>query len=284
MSNTLPTDKVFEWFSLNIVDNIDAKEFIHHIDFFQEYLDKISQRYQWLVELPHDGKLPSTVEDVTRDINQKVRSFIFDVRPLMDMGINSLKFNEYYQGHQNFMLWLKSVADRLYEVSPSTGLSYEWLSLPVMTFFIVGTLIGGLILFFKLVDCVEKRIEWLGKLFDVDVTESKQKIEDIYKNPIQKSTSIDAVLGTLEKPTATKDNKKPELTEMQRLLADKEWLNIDELSIYTGIAKGTIYNYVSKGKIPHSKKGGLRFNRKEIDEWMLDDEFNLDVVKKFSAS
>lgn len=282
VSKILDTNDIFEWFSLNIVDDIDAKEFIHDQDLFQEYLDKISQRYEWLARYYNNGELPSVDVGVTTDVRQKVKSFNFDVQSLLNMGINSLRFNDYYQGHQNFMLWLKSVAIKLDTLSTSSGLLNEWLSLPVMTFYIGGTLIGGTELFLKLVDCVEKRIDWLGKLFKVDVAESKKQIEGIRCNPIKKAVTIDAVLTTVKKYEPTKESKKPELTEMQRLLADKEWLNIDELSIYIGKAKGTIYNYNSEGKIPHSKKAGLSYNRKEIDKWMQDDEFTFDVVKKFS--
>ncbi len=44
--------------------------------------------------------------------------------------------------------------------------------------------------------------------------------------------------------------------------AKSEWMSIDECARYTGLATGTLYNYVSEGKIPHSKNGGLRFNKK----------------------
>ena len=60
----------------------------------------------------------------------------------------------------------------------------------------------------------------------------------------------------------------------------KEWLNIEELSIYTRIARGTLYNYVSNGEIPHTKKGGLKFNREEIDNWLKSKSFNPDDIRK----
>jgi len=60
---------------------------------------------------------------------------------------------------------------------------------------------------------------------------------------------------------------------------NKVWLTIEELSKYAGIAKGTIYNYVYKGEIPHTKKGGLKFNRKAIDEWLKSESFNPDEIR-----
>ena len=50
------------------------------------------------------------------------------------------------------------------------------------------------------------------------------------------------------------------------------WLTPDALSKYLGISKNTIYQYVSRGKIPFHKipnSSKLLFNRKEIDEWIL---------------
>lgn len=61
---------------------------------------------------------------------------------------------------------------------------------------------------------------------------------------------------------------------------NKEWLTIEELSKYADIAIGTIYNYVSSGEIPHTKKGGLIFNRQEIDEWLKSESFNPDEIRK----
>lgn len=49
----------------------------------------------------------------------------------------------------------------------------------------------------------------------------------------------------------------------------KKWLNMDELSAYTGLAKATIYSKISKGELPVSKMGRLnRFEREQIDQWM----------------
>lgn len=54
----------------------------------------------------------------------------------------------------------------------------------------------------------------------------------------------------------------------------KEILTIGEVSELYGIAKGTIYNWVSGDtvKIPHYKpaKTILRFKRSELDKWFND--------------
>ncbi len=53
----------------------------------------------------------------------------------------------------------------------------------------------------------------------------------------------------------------------------KKYLDIDELSRYTGIAKSTIYKMTHRRKIPFTKPGGiLIFNREKIDEWLANYE------------
>jgi excisionase family DNA binding protein len=61
--------------------------------------------------------------------------------------------------------------------------------------------------------------------------------------------------------------------------SETEWMNIKEASLYLKMAVGTIRNYVSKGKIPHSKKGGLSFSKSDLDEWRKTDEFSMRTLK-----
>ena len=51
-----------------------------------------------------------------------------------------------------------------------------------------------------------------------------------------------------------------------------KWLTIEMLSYYIGLSKATIYQYVSKNRIPYHKIPGssrLLFLRVEIDEWII---------------
>jgi len=70
-----------------------------------------------------------------------------------------------------------------------------------------------------------------------------------------------------------------EMIENSQELVQREWMKVREVAEYLGVSVGTIYNYVSKRKIPHSKKGGLKFSKSEIDEWMLIDEFSIKAIK-----
>lgn len=49
---------------------------------------------------------------------------------------------------------------------------------------------------------------------------------------------------------------------------EKKLLNIDELSIYIGIKKSTIYQWVREGRIPVIKLGRLRFSIERIEQWI----------------
>jgi len=55
----------------------------------------------------------------------------------------------------------------------------------------------------------------------------------------------------------------------------KRLLNIDEVSYFTGISKGTLYNWVSQRKIPFVKCNGLlRFDVEDIERWIEDNKIS----------
>ncbi len=48
-----------------------------------------------------------------------------------------------------------------------------------------------------------------------------------------------------------------------------EWMTYEEVAEYLSVAVGTVRNWVSARKIPHSKRGGMvRFKQGEIDAWL----------------
>lgn len=63
------------------------------------------------------------------------------------------------------------------------------------------------------------------------------------------------------------------LERIEKLLEghQKEILNVEELSVYTGFKKSHIYKLVHKNFIPYSKPNGkyLFFLKAEIDTWLL---------------
>lgn len=56
---------------------------------------------------------------------------------------------------------------------------------------------------------------------------------------------------------------------MQNNALEDRLLTVKEAAHYLGYKKGTVYNKVSAGKIPHFKLGTtLRFRRSELDRWI----------------
>jgi excisionase family DNA binding protein len=53
-------------------------------------------------------------------------------------------------------------------------------------------------------------------------------------------------------------------------LAQKVFLSIEEVEIYTGLSKSYLYKLTSQKKIPHSKPHGkvIFFERLRLDEWL----------------
>lgn len=52
-------------------------------------------------------------------------------------------------------------------------------------------------------------------------------------------------------------------------LQNKKWLTMDDMVLYSSVAKATLYSMISNGEIPVHKAGRLnRFDKDEIDRWM----------------
>lgn len=62
-------------------------------------------------------------------------------------------------------------------------------------------------------------------------------------------------------------------------LSNRNWLTPIQLADYLGLSVNTVYQYVSKAKIPFHKiprSSKLIFSRKEIDHWVEGDESGAD--------
>ncbi len=54
---------------------------------------------------------------------------------------------------------------------------------------------------------------------------------------------------------------------------EARWLTIKEASEYLGFAKATLYCWVSREKIPFTRRGQrIRFDRLALDKWMQQSE------------
>ncbi len=47
------------------------------------------------------------------------------------------------------------------------------------------------------------------------------------------------------------------------------WLSVEEMALYLGINKGTLYKWITRKSIPAHKVGSLwKFKKDEVDEWI----------------
>lgn len=257
----------FEWFSLNMVSAGKSLDLSQGDEELLAYLDKISIRYKWLAKYPNAGKLPSeTKARIT--VKQSMKSFGQKNSDMLLMGINGLDVKDFNQAHVNFLLWLRTIADKLDELAPESGFDAEWLSLPLMTFYIDKSVIGGRRRYNHLVDVIADRIRWLGKLIGVNPAKYLSQLAMLKEKPMQLEASLDRLFDDIKIPTETQ--APIQITPLHLGLSEKEWLTLAELSIYTGYAKKTLYNWSSAGKLPSSKpQGKLFFKRIEIDNWLI---------------
>jgi excisionase family DNA binding protein len=280
-------DQVFEWFSLNIISDIDPANFVKE-DKMDEYFDLLSERFAWLAKLICEHNLPSKSEDYMKDFRGQVRLENVKIDNILNMGINGLRISEFHQGHQNFIIWLKAVADKFHSLSMDSGLIAEWLSLPMVTFYIDGVIIGGTDFYQKLINVVIKRINWLCEIFNIESNQFIDKINTIKEASTNHASSLAPLYdGMIQTKPINKEDQRAR-TNYQSLLAGKEWLTLAELEVYTGYKKKTIYNRTSNGTLPYSKpRGKLMFKRSEIDDWLIDNSGYLkgpNLRKKQSSS
>lgn len=58
-------------------------------------------------------------------------------------------------------------------------------------------------------------------------------------------------------------------TQNRRLMpVERMYWTVEELSTYTGLATGTLYNWVAQKKMPYTKvKGAVRFHIERTKQW-----------------
>ncbi|MCB5259126.1 MAG: helix-turn-helix domain-containing protein, partial [Candidatus Cloacimonetes bacterium] len=50
---------------------------------------------------------------------------------------------------------------------------------------------------------------------------------------------------------------------------DDRWLSVDEISVYLGVTKDTVYKWLSEKKLPAHKVGRLwKFKKEDVDTWV----------------
>ncbi len=50
---------------------------------------------------------------------------------------------------------------------------------------------------------------------------------------------------------------------------DDRWLSVDEIAVYLGVKRDTVYKWIDRKNFPAHKAGRLwKFRKEEIDEWV----------------
>ena len=50
---------------------------------------------------------------------------------------------------------------------------------------------------------------------------------------------------------------------------DDRWLSVDEIAVYLGISKDTVYAWISNRNMPGHRVGRLwKFKKPEVDDWV----------------
>lgn len=51
---------------------------------------------------------------------------------------------------------------------------------------------------------------------------------------------------------------------------ENRWLSVDEIAVYLGVKRDTIYKWIDRKQMPAHKVGRLwKFGKDEVDKWVL---------------
>jgi len=68
---------------------------------------------------------------------------------------------------------------------------------------------------------------------------------------------------------------------MGKVSSDR-WLSVEEIAVYLGVKRDTIYKWIERKNMPAHKVGSLwKFRKDEIDDWVRSGEAkNANIVEK----
>ncbi len=54
---------------------------------------------------------------------------------------------------------------------------------------------------------------------------------------------------------------------------DERWLSVDEIAVYLGVKRDTVYKWINRKYLPAHKVGRLwKFRKREVDDWVYSDK------------
>jgi len=171
------SEHVAEW------ESLDAQNYENYTvpnNSSEVLIEHISNRFLWLAKF-RSGILPSKNSQILSDMKKKIDKKEKLAKYLM-MGLKCYRSTASYTTHDRFHNWLRQVSDFLQQISPDSGLSAEWLSLPVISSYYDGGVIGGPNRAADLKRALTKRYEWIHDITDFDVSDLLKTLNKISKN------------------------------------------------------------------------------------------------------
>ncbi|MFN7772429.1 MAG: helix-turn-helix domain-containing protein [Planctomycetota bacterium] len=54
-----------------------------------------------------------------------------------------------------------------------------------------------------------------------------------------------------------------------KTITDDRWLSVEEIAVYLGVKRDTVYKWIDRKSMPAQKLGSLwKFKRSEVDDWV----------------
>ncbi len=64
-------------------------------------------------------------------------------------------------------------------------------------------------------------------------------------------------------------------------VTEDRWLSLEEIAVYLGIKKDTVYKWIERRKLPGHKIGTLwKFKRDEVDNWVRSGSASMDLESR----
>ena len=55
-------------------------------------------------------------------------------------------------------------------------------------------------------------------------------------------------------------------------MVEDRWLSVDEIALYLGVKRDTVYKWIDRKQMPAHKVGRLwKFRKEEVDQWVRND-------------
>ena len=66
-------------------------------------------------------------------------------------------------------------------------------------------------------------------------------------------------------------------------VSDDRWLSVDEIAVYLGVKRDTIYKWIDRKDMPAHKVGSLwKFRKEDVDDWVKSGQASDPTVKRKS--